>query len=131
MDRGFRRSDIGRGLSWWELKSFVECLPPNGSSAYYRSLKPRSWWVTPEYVALKENTFAVELGNWQRSGGKAGDKPKPPKFPQDGDTAYSREDVAEKRKAQSSHLAAARAARGRRRKTLKRINPGMEVGRGA
>ena len=130
MERGWRRSDIGRGLSWWEFKAFVENLPPTGQSAYFRSLKPRSWWVTPEYVALKQNTFAVELGNWQRSGGKAGDKPKPPKFPEDRDMNVSREEIAEKRKAQSKHLAAARAARGRRRKTAKRINPGMEVSRG-
>lgn len=131
MAGGFTRSDIGSRLSWGDFKDFLENLPPNGESAYFRAIKPRSWWVTPEYVAMKHNTYAVELGNWQRAGGKkAGAQPKPPKFPEDSQQQISAEDFHERRTAQREHLARARAS-GRRRKTVQHINPGQEVKRGA
>lgn len=128
MDKGFTRSDIGFRLSWADFKDFVQHLSPTGLSAYYRELKPRSWWVTPEYVAIRENTYAVELGNWQRGGGKKGGaQPKPPKIPTDHDVQnISAEEVQDRRKAQSAQLAKARAARGRR-KSVKRIDPGKAV----
>lgn len=131
MADGYLRSDIGGRLSWSDFKDFLENLPPTGESAYWRAIKPRSWWVTPEYVAIKHNTYAVELGNWQRAGGKkAGAQPKPPKFPEDKDQQITSEDFQERRQAQREHLAKARAARGRR-KSVERINPGQEVKRGA
>ena len=132
MDKGFTRSDIGVRLSWSDFKDFVENLSPTGKSAYFRAIKPRSWWVTPEYVAIKHLTYAVELGNWQRAGGKkAGAQPKPPKFPTDADVrSISSEEMQDRRLAQRAHLAKARAARARR-KTVKRIDPGKEVSRGA
>lgn len=127
MLRGFTRGDIGVRLSWGDFKDFVQHLPPTGDSAYYRALKPRSWWVTPEYVATKENTYAVELGNWQRGGGQKGGKPKPPEIPTDSDVqSISAEEMRERRQAQRAHLAKARASRGRR-KSVKRIDPGKAV----
>lgn len=131
MTRGFTRADIGVRLSWSDFKDFVQHLPPTGDSAYFRAIRPRSWWVTPEYVALKENTFAVELGNWQRGGGQKGGKPRPPEIPSDTDVqSISAEEMRDRRSAQKSHLARARAARARR-KSVERIDPGKEVSRGA
>lgn len=127
MAKGFTRADIGVRLSWSDFKDFVQHLPPTGVSAYYRAIKPRSWWVTPEYVALKENTYAVELGNWQRGGGQKGGKPKPPQIPTDSDVqSISAEEMRDRRRAQSAQLAKARASR-QRRKSVKRIDPGKAV----
>lgn len=127
MTRGFTRADIGVRLSWADFKDFFQHLPPTGASAYYRAIKPRSWWVTPEYVATKELTYAVELGNWQRGGGKKGSQPKPPVIPTDAEVqSISAEEMRDRRLAQKSHLAKARAARGRR-KSVKRIDPGKAV----
>ena len=82
MARGWARSDIGRRVSWLELYHFLRWLPPTGESAYYRSKKPNSWWVTPELQMLAGILYAAEGANWQR-GGCQGNAPKPTKFPTD------------------------------------------------
>lgn len=107
---GWRRADLGRRLSWRDMLDFVEGLKPDGDSTYVRSIRPRSWWVTPEYVAIRQLSYAVELGNWQRAGGrKAGSPPKAPVFPTDSAmTQLSPEEVADKRAHQREHLAARR-----------------------
>lgn len=111
MARGWRRRDIGRRLSWSDLRDFVKWLPPTGDSALWRARKPQSWWVTPEYVAIRNLQYVGELANWQRGGGKkAGAAPKPPKFPEDKEiTVKSGDELLEKRRAQAEHLKRRRA----------------------
>lgn len=82
MQAGWTRSDIGRRLSWRDLKAFVMWLPPTGDSALYRARKPNSWWVTAELQFLSAILYAVEGANWQRGGGQ-GNAPKPFEFPKD------------------------------------------------
>jgi len=82
MSRGWTRSDIGRGVTWTEFYHFLRWLPPTVESAYYRSKKPNSWWVTPELHMLAGLLYAAEGANWQR-GGCQGNAPKPTKFPED------------------------------------------------
>lgn len=70
-----RLRDIGETLSWSELKAFIAGLPAGGESALFRVLNPKSWWWTPQIDFLAAVLFAVQVANWQRSGGK-GAKPK-------------------------------------------------------
>lgn len=107
--------DVGRTLGWSDFRDFVENLPPNGyESALFRSTHPRSWWVTPEMKQFASIQYVLELANWQRGGGNKGDKPKPPKFPEDRPVdVKSREELAERRKANREHLRRRRAQRRR------------------
>lgn len=116
MARGWRRRDIGRRLSWGDLRDFVEWLPPTGDSALWRSRKPKSWWVTPEVRYLASVQHVGELANWQRAGGKkAGPAPKPPKFPEDTELSVKSEgELSEKRRSQAEHLRRRRAQLKRR-----------------
>lgn len=82
MSRGWTRADIGRRFTWTDFYHFLRWMPPNADSAYYRSRKPNSWWVTPELQVLSGVLYAVEAANWQR-GGCQGNAPKPLKFPED------------------------------------------------
>lgn len=82
MSRGWTRRDIGVRLTWTDLYHFLRWMPPSADSAYYRSRKPNSWWVTPELQMLAGVLYAVEGANWQR-GGCQGNAPKPVKFPTD------------------------------------------------
>ena len=82
ISRGWTRRDIGRQLTWTDLYHFLRWMPPTADSAYYRSQKPNSWWVTPEMQVLSGVLYAVEAANWQR-GGCQGNAPKPIKFPQE------------------------------------------------
>lgn len=82
MGRGWTRADIGRRLTWRDFHHFLKWMPPIPESAYYRSRKPQSWWVTPELQILAGILFAAEGANWQRGGGQ-GKAPTPVKFPED------------------------------------------------
>ena len=79
---GWLRTDVGRRMGWREFWHWLRWLPPTGECAYWRSKKPRSWWVTPDLQLLAGVLYAVEGANWQRGGGK-GSPPKPVKFPED------------------------------------------------
>lgn len=96
ISRGFTRRDIGSRLTWRELVAFLRWMPPTAESAYYRSKKPNSWWVTPELQLLAGVLYAVEGANWQR-GGCQGKAPKPVKFPEDKESRLSVEDVEARR----------------------------------
>lgn len=97
MCRGWTRADIGRRLTWRDLHHFLKWIPPSGDSAYYRSRKPRSWWVTPEMQLLAGVVYALEGANWQR-GGCQGSGPKPIKFPEDKEPALKDLDELKARK---------------------------------
>lgn len=98
MARGWTRWDIGRRLTWTDLYHFIRWMPPSGDSAYYRSRKPNSWWVTPELQMLGGILYAVEAANWQR-GGCQGTAPKPVKFPVDRDVSIKdAEELNERRR---------------------------------
>lgn len=99
MSRGWTRADIGRKLTWRDLHHFLKWMPPDGSSAYYRSRKPRSWWVTPEMQLLAGVVYALEGANWQR-GGCQGTAPKPIKFPDDKEPGLKDLDELKARKEQ-------------------------------
>jgi len=112
MTRGYTRRDIGRRLSWGDVKDFIGWLPPTGDSALWRSRKPQSWWVTPEIRFLTNQIYVLELANWQRGGGKKsrGKKPQPIKLPEDKDISVkSPDELADRRKQQSAHLKHRRA----------------------
>ena len=79
---GWTRSDVGVRLSWADLRDFIQWLPPTGESAWFRSRKPNTWWVSPEIQMLSGILFALDGANWQRGGGQ-GAKPKPTKFPEE------------------------------------------------
>ena len=79
---GYTRWDIGRTLGWRDFRDFLTWMPPTAESAWYRSRKPNSWWVTPDLQLLAGILYATEGANWQRGGG-AGNQPKPVKFPED------------------------------------------------
>jgi len=79
---GWLRGDIGVRFGWREFFHFLRWMPPDGSSAYYRSRKPNSWWVSPDSQLLAAILYAAEGANWQR-GGCQGNAPKPVKFPED------------------------------------------------
>lgn len=93
-------------MTWREFHHFLKWVPPTGESAYYRSKKPNSWWVSPELQLLAGILYAVEGANWQR-GGCQGSAPKPVKFPEDRDLGVK----------SSDELAARRAAMKRRRES--------------
>lgn len=97
MSRGWTRHDIGRRFTWTDLFHFLRWIPPNGLSAYYRSRKPNSWWVTPEVQILSGVLYAVEAANWQR-GGCQGNAPKPIKFPTDKDVSIKDSDELNERR---------------------------------
>jgi len=82
MCRGWTRRDIGVRLSWRDFHHFLKWLPPTAESAYFRALRPKSWWVSPEMQLLAGIMYALEGANWQRGGGQ-GTAPKPMKFPDD------------------------------------------------
>lgn len=97
MQRGWTRRDIGRTLTWTDFHNFLRWIPPTGESAYYRSKKPNSWWVTPELQILAGILYAVEAANWQR-GGCQGSGPKPVKFPEDKEVLIKDADELAERK---------------------------------
>lgn len=104
MARGHTVWDIGRTLSWTDFRDFINWLPPTQDSAFYRSRKPKSWWVTPQLQYLAAMQYVLEAANWQRGGG-TGEKPEPPKFPEDRDIPkWSNEDLSDKRLAAREHL---------------------------
>lgn len=77
----------------------------------WRARKPKSYWVTPEWVALKEVTHALELQMYQAGGGK-GKKPDPPKIPQDKEAQVKTpEQLRAARAVQREHLKRRRAQR--------------------
>lgn len=97
MAKGWTRRDIGRRLTWTDLYNFIRWQPPDGTSAYYRSRKPNSWWVTPELQVLAGVLYAVDAANWQR-GGCQGNAPKPMKFPVDREEPIKDADELNERK---------------------------------
>lgn len=98
MCRGWVRGDIGRVLSWREFHHFLRWLPPTADSAYFRSRRPQSWWVTPETQILVAVLHALEGANWQRGGGQ-GSAPKPMKLPDDKQPEFKDVDELKARKA--------------------------------
>lgn len=92
ISRGWTRADIGRSLTWRDFHHFLKWMPPVPDSAYYRSRKPNSWWVTPDLQLLAGILYATEGANWQRGGGQ-GKAPTPVKFPED--TKISMKDIDE------------------------------------
>lgn len=82
ISRGWTRGDIGGRLGWRDLLQFLKWMPPVAESAYFRSRRPNSWWVTPQVQVLAGILYAAEGANWQRGGGQ-GKPPKPMKFPED------------------------------------------------
>lgn len=92
ISRGWTRADIGGRLTWRDLHQFLKWMPPVPESAYYRSRKPRSWWVTPQVQVLAGILYAVEGANWQRGGGQ-GKPPKPMKLPEDKDVSMDADDL--------------------------------------
>ena len=99
MSRGWTRGDIGRRITWTELYHFLRWMPPVAESAYFRSRKPNSWWVTPELQLLAGILYAAEGANWQR-GGCQGNQPKPVNFPTDKEeTVFDAEDLKSRREA--------------------------------
>lgn len=79
-------------------------LPPNGDSAYYRSLHPRSWWWTPLFDFLAMILLTLQNANWQRGRGK-GPRPKIQKRPSDKPAQVkSVAELDEKKRAQAAHL---------------------------
>ena len=100
ISRGWTRADIGRRLRWSDFKDFLGWLPAD--SAWYRSQRPQSWWVTPQLQFMAAMLYALEGANWQRGGCK-GTAPKPYKFPQDHKVAFKdASELAEKRKSQKA-----------------------------
>lgn len=97
MARGWTRRDIGPRLTWTDFYHFLKWMPPVPESAYYRSRKPNSWWVTPELQILAGQLYALEGANWQR-GGCQGSGPKPIKFPEDRDIPIKDSDELKSRK---------------------------------
>lgn len=100
---GWTRSDIGRRLTWTDFYHFIRWQPPTSDSAYYRSRKPNSWWVTPELQMLAGVLYAVEAANWQR-GGCQGNAPKPVKFPVDKEEAIKDSDELNERRRRRREL---------------------------
>lgn len=86
-------------MTWTDLYNFLRWMCPSGESAYYRSRKPNSWWVTPELQMLAGVLYAVEGANWQR-GGCQGSGPKPVKFPEDKEVPIKTSDELAARKAE-------------------------------
>lgn len=113
---GLHLWQVGPVLEWDEFRAFVNWLPPNPTSALYRSRFPKSWWVTPDVRQREKIAHILELANWQRAGGrKAGSAPKPPKLPEDRDPSVKSEDeLVEKRRAAAEHLRRRREQRRRR-----------------
>ena len=104
MAHGWTRSDIGCRVTWREFHHWLKWMAPVPESAYYRSRKPNSWWVTPELQVLAGILYAAEGANWQRGGGQ-GNAPKPVKFPEDkalgvkdGDDLQSRKEMIRRRR---------------------------------
>lgn len=84
-------------------------LPPNGDSAYYRSLHPRSWWWTPLFDFLAMILVTLQGANWQRGRGK-GPRPKIQKRPSDKPPQVRTvAELDEKKRAQSEHIRKRRA----------------------
>lgn len=79
---GVRVDDVGEVLPWPDLRDFIRHLPPDGSSALFRVLHPKSWWWTPDHDFFAALLTSLQLANWQRAGGK-GDRPKPVKRPKE------------------------------------------------
>lgn len=103
MARGWTRFDIGRRLTWTDFYHFLRWQPPSGESAYYRSRKPNSWWVSPELQILAGVLYAVEAANWQR-GGCQGNGPKPIKFPTDKEVSIKDADELNERRRRRREL---------------------------
>lgn len=124
MASGWRRRDIGRRLSWGDLRDFVEGLPPTGESALYRARYPQSWWVTPEVRFLAMVIHVLHLANWQRGGGKKSGSPtpKPIELPVDRPLAVkTAEELKLKRREQAAQLRRRRErSDGRKRTKVRR-----------
>lgn len=68
--RGWRRRDLGAGLSWLEFEVLIEHLPLSHESAWYRARNPDDYWFGPTEQLSAAILHAVQSGNWQRGGGK-------------------------------------------------------------
>lgn len=78
MARGWTLSDIGDRLTWADLRDFIAHLPPDGTSAYYRAVYPKTWWWRPEFDFHARIVHALEVANWQRADpNRRGEYPKP------------------------------------------------------
>ncbi|AEK07767.1 tail assembly chaperone [Mycobacterium phage Avani] len=111
--RGWTIRDIGPRISWGDVRDLIAWLPPNGDSAYYRSLHPRSWWWTPLFDFLAMILVTLQGANWQRGGGK-GTRPKIQKRPSDKPPAVrSVAELDEKKRAQADHIRRRRAQKQR------------------
>ena len=107
---------MGRRLSWFEFKNFLQWLPPTGESAYFRARHPNSWWWSADTDFLSAILCAVEGGNWQRGGGK-GKQPSLVKRPSDKPLPVtSGAELTMRRAAMDAELARRAAAAERRRK---------------
>ena len=82
MARGWTLSDVPERLTWADLRDFVNHLPPDGTSAYFRARHPESWWWRPEFDFFSEILLAAQVANWQRADpARRGAVPKPAKRP--------------------------------------------------
>lgn len=69
---GFHLHDIGTtALSWEEFEALVVHVPPTAESAIFRARYPKSWWWSPREDIAAYTLHAVQVANWQRSGGKS------------------------------------------------------------
>ena len=73
---GLRLRDLGtERLSWGDLRVIVQQSPPG--SALFRAMNPDDWQWTFEAQLIAEAADQLRVANWQRSGGKKRDYPKP------------------------------------------------------
>lgn len=75
LDRGKSLDDLGRSLSWWDLRCIIRWLPPH--AAVVRLRDPDSWqWGLAEHI-LAGIYDGIQGGNWQRGGNRSAPRPKP------------------------------------------------------
>jgi hypothetical protein len=98
-------------LSWSELRTLLEHLPPTADSAYFRALHPKSWWWTPEIDFLSAILYTVQGANWQRSGGKGADPERITRPSDKPDAVTSSSDVVDRKQVLRDELARLRGGR--------------------